>query len=127
MDDKRTNKASVKAGAARECTLEDVLEELERIEGSLEEISRAVKHRQRTVTAKPFYSVQDVCILLGLSRNLVNELAERKKDPLLFKRIAFKERGKFIAHEDLIRWVQDNSLTIEEWRRLKRGGSDEDV
>lgn len=72
----------------------------------------AGKQDKSHVPLKDFYTVEDVSTLLGIGENLVRELANRKIDPLPFRRLKGRTRGMFISRSELAQWVVENTSLV---------------
>lgn len=64
---------------------------------------------KRPVLQQDTYSVEEVAILLRISRNAVYELGRRETDPLPLHAIAKTRRGLFAYRDELLAWTKRNA------------------
>ena len=63
---------------------------------------------KRPVLQQDTYSVEEVAILLRISRNAVYGLSRRETDPLPLHAIAKTRRGLFAYRDELLAWSKRN-------------------
>ena len=69
---------------------------------------------------KEYYTIREVARLLGVDVKRIRSLASRPDDPMPFRCFKGQRRNGFIYREDLISWIEENTVLLVDCRRPDR-------